>query len=142
MPKISGKVLDTKIDAKGRFLAMIQLNKKPPRKHERITVKWGQGRSDSQNAFYWLFLTYLMGTCGLEEEYDTNNDLHETLKATFLSKKTFTKSGLEIIRVGSTTKLNKSDFVEYLSKVNKAMIEYHNVDTSAFWKEYEEEWKI
>ena len=140
MPKIRARVLDTKIEGK-EFLAKLSFNGKLPRKDEYITCQWGAKRSDLQNSFYWLYLTFLFEDCNLKEEYNTIDELHETLKATFLSKRIF-KDGLELIQVGSTTKLDKVAFGEYLEKINKAMVESLHLNTAPFFEEYETSWKM
>lgn len=136
MPKVTAIVLASKI-IEGEMLAKIRLNGKMPKQGDKITVKWGRTRSNSQNALMWLFLGYLWQDCGLKDEYSTIDELHETLKATFLSKRVF-HSGKEFIHVGSTATLGKLEFGEYLERINKAMIEFHNIDTSEFWREYED----
>jgi len=141
MPKIAGKVLATKID-QGRMLAKIQLNRKLPPVGTSVIVKWGATRSNSQNAFYWAYLTFLWEDCNLKEEYLTIEELHETLKATFLSEKLIKKQEIEIVKVGSTTTLDKVSFGEYLDKVDKAMVIYYNINTSQFWKDYAENYEL
>jgi len=136
MPKISGRVLVSKL-VDGKFLAKIALNGRLLPEGVQISIKWGKCRSMAQNALMWVFLEYLWDTCGLKSEYSTIEELHETLKATFLSKRIF-HGGKEFIHVGSTTTLGKVEFGEYLEKINKAMIEYHGIDTSEFWKQYDE----
>jgi hypothetical protein len=141
MPKVTAKVLATKVE-QGKLMAILRFSEKLPPKEKLVTVEWGAKRSLMQNAFYWEYLTFLIEVCGLKENYLTIKELHETLKATFLSKRMFTKSGLEIIKVGTTTQLDKTSFAEYLEKIDKAMVEYHHVDTSQFWKDYNENYKL
>ena len=138
MAKIKAKVLQTKIDENGRFLAKICLNGKLPKVGEMITVQFGKKRSNDQNALYFVFLEFLMNDCGLKEEYADKEELHEELKGRFLAKKVRGKSGFYTIKVGSTTDLDKLAFCEYLEKVNKCMAEYKNIDCAPFWKDYQE----
>ena len=136
MPKVAGRVIASKL-VEGKFLAKIALNGRLLPEGVNISIKWGKARSNSQNALYWLFLGYLWSDCDLKSEYSTVDELHETLKATFLSKRVF-HNGKEFIKVGSTTALGKVEFGEYLEKINKAMIEYQNIDTSEFWQNYKD----
>lgn len=140
MPKVKATVLDTKA-VDGKLLAEVQFNGRLPQKGELLTVKWGRHRSGLQNNFYWLYLTFLMNDCGLKDEYLNVDELHDTLKATFLSRR-INRNGLEITKVGSTTELDKLAFGEYFDKIDKAMAEFHKIDTSAFWSEYEKFWKM
>lgn len=136
MPKVSGTVLASKI-FEGKMLAKISLNGSMPKQGDRITVKWGRTRSNSQNALYWLYLQFLWQDCNLKEEYNTVEELHETLKATFLSKRVF-HDGKEFINVKSTTALDKLAFGEYLKQIDDAMVEYHHCNTAPFWQEYKD----
>ena len=136
MPKITATVLASGI-FDGKMLAKICLNGSYPKKGERITVKWGRTRSNEQNALYWLYLQFLWQDCNLKEEYNTIDELHETLKATFLSKKVF-HNGMEFVHVKSTTTLDKLAFGEYLKQIDNAMVEYHHCNTTPFWDEYRE----
>ena len=142
MPRVKAKILSTNIDTQGHFLAQLQFNRKLPPKGVFVDVQWGAKRSLMQNAFYWEYLTFLWKDCNLKEEYLTIEELHETLKATFLSERFITKSGLEIIKVGSTTNLDKVTFGEYLDKVDKAMVVFHSIDTSSFWATYKKDYAL
>jgi hypothetical protein len=136
LPKIAGRVLASKL-VDGKFLAKIALNGRLLPEGVNISIKWGKSRSLPQNALMWLFLGYLFNDCGLKDEYATVDELHETLKATFLSKRVF-HGGHEFIHVGSTTTLGKIEFGEYLDKINRAMIDFHGIDTGPFWQEYKD----
>jgi hypothetical protein len=83
MPKTSGKVIRC-LEKDGKVGAVIQFNGKVPRAGEQVTIKWGAVRSNSQNALYWAFLGWLLDA-GLKDEYGTTEELHESLKAAFLS---------------------------------------------------------
>jgi hypothetical protein len=137
MPKVSGKVIKAGIKD-SKMLALIQLNGKLPKIGESIICKWGRTRSLSQNALYWVFLDFLMNDCGMKDEYSTSDELHETFKAAFLSKKRFGLNGQEFLQINSTTTLGKLEFGEYLEKINKACIDWFGIETSLFWKDYQE----
>jgi hypothetical protein len=132
MPKTSGKIIRC-LEKDGKVGAVIQFNGKVPRVGEQVTIKWGAVRSNSQNALYWAFLGWLLDA-GLKDEYGTTEELHESLKAAFLSK----QNSLGLLKIGSTTELGKSEFGEYVDKVNLAMAENCGIDTSEFWKKHEE----
>lgn len=142
MPRVKAKVLSTNIDAQGHFLAHLQFNRKIPPKGTFVDVHWGAKRSLMQNAFYWEYLTFLWEDCNMKEEYLTIEELHETFKATFLSERIVVKGGLEIIKVGSTTTLDKITFGEYMEKIDKAVTEYLHCNTSDFWATYKRDYSI
>ena len=125
MPKVNGKVLQTKIDENGRFLAKIQLSGKLPKVGESIMVKWGSTRTTSQNALYWKYLTWLIEDAGLKENgHYSTEALHLDLKSHLLKKGE------------STTTMNKVEFGEFFDKVNLFIVEFFGIDTSSFFKEY------
>src|SRR3990167_10662845 len=130
MPKVKAKVLSTHIDTKGYLLVHMQFNRKMPPKGAFVDVHWGSQRSLMQNNFYFEYLTFLYEDCNLKEEYLTIEELHETLKATFLSERIRMKGGLELIKVGSTTALDKVAFAEYLDKIDKAVTVYLHCNTA------------
>lgn len=137
MPTKKGKILQVgKKD--GKTACLIQLGGKLPKKGEVVTLKWGKVRSLSQNALYWKFLDYLLEDCGLKDQYIDKDELHETFKGRFLAKKSVSKSGFEIIKVGSTADLDKIAFGEYIDKIDKVVTQYCHVDTSPFWEEVKE----
>ena len=69
--------------------------------------KWKSKRSDLQNRAYWAFLREFGNHLGYDDE-----ELHETLKAKFLSD-TVDMFGEQIRRAKSTTKLKTNEFAEY-----------------------------
>ena len=75
-------------------------------------------RSLSQNALYWVYLAKVSQETGGEEE-----DLHEFFKLKFLPKKLVQFRGKnrfhKITTMGSTTKLNKIEFGEYMDKIER-----------------------
>lgn len=75
-------------------------------------------RSLSQNALMWVYLTKIALETG-----DDAEDLHEFFKSKFLPKRIVKIKGKEneheVESIGSTTKLNKADFGEYMSKIER-----------------------
>lgn len=69
-------------------------------------------RSDSQNAYYWLYLGVIS-----QETGDDPNSLHEYFKRAFLPPRFIEVMGKEVKIPASTTKLNKSDMAEYLMRI-------------------------
>lgn len=79
---------------------------------ELILRKWRSRRSNSQNALYWMYLNLIS-----EQTGNTEEDLHEIFKKSFLIPKIIKYKGQEVEVPKSTTELDKGQFVEYLSKI-------------------------
>lgn len=142
MPKVIARVLQSNIDEKGKMFAYIQLNGKLPKAGENITVKWGSTRSLSQNAIYWVFLTWCIENGLYEHGHFSPQALHEDLKAYFLDKKIYTSGEFRTIGESTTTLLNKVEFSDYFDKVDKFMLEFFNLDTTPFWKDYKDNYEV
>ena len=137
MPKVTGKILATKVDEEGRMLAKVQLNGKLPQKNESVVVKWGSNRSMAQNSLYWVYLNWVINEGGLKDcGHFCEQALHENLKAHLLSEKVFDRGKFKAIESSTTTTLNKSEFGEYFDKVDGFIQEFFGIDTRAFWQEY------
>lgn len=69
-------------------------------------------RSNQQNNFYWLYL-------GMIESETGNNadDLHEYFKRKYLKPEFIEVFGNEVKIPGTTTKLTKADFTDYLDRI-------------------------
>lgn len=72
-------------------------------------------RSALQNAFYWVYLDLVSLSSG-----HTPMELHTWAKGKFLSKGITEVFGEKVRKVSSTTDLNRSEFVEYLSQIEEA----------------------
>lgn len=143
MPKASAKVIKTKTGDKGELLAIVQFNRLSPRVGETLSVKWGSVRSLSQNALYFVFLSWLIDEGGLKEQGHFDPEaLHLDLKAHFLANKIFDKGKFKAIEESTTTDLTKSEFAEYFEKVNKFVLDFFKIDTAPFWRDYEENYKL
>ncbi len=69
-------------------------------------------RSMNQNNFYWFYLRLIANETG-----HTEQDLHDLFKRKFLPPEYKEILGVYMKLPASTTKLNKTDFGEYLDKI-------------------------
>ena len=143
MPKFQAKVLATKIDERGRMLAKIQCNQKLPPVGTIISIKYGSKRTLSQNAFLWVFYTWLINEGGLKDHgFFCPEALHYSLKAHFLSEKIMSKGEWKSVEEGTTTTLTKSEFADYMDKIDLFISDFFEIDTTPFWKIYERNFKM
>ncbi len=95
-------------------------------------------RTLKQNAFYWVFLTWLIHPYGgdLQSQGHFSVDaLHEDIKAWITMTH---KHDFDIRKRFSTAELDQKQFRKFFDLVNQElMVDILGVDTSGFWKEYE-----
>jgi len=133
MPKISGKVVATKI-IDGAMLAKIQMNGRLPPIGTPCTVKWGAQRSRDQNALYWVYLHWLIHEAGLNDQGHFAEDaLHIDLKTYILSEKIFDKGAFKAIEEATTADLTKTEFSEYFNRVQEVVLDIFGVDSAPFF---------
>jgi hypothetical protein len=132
--KVSGKVLDTKIDENGAMLAKIQLNGKLPPKGADISIKWGSQRTRDQNALYWVYLNWLIHEAGLKDQGHFSEDaLHIDLKTHILAEKIFDKGKFKAIEEATTADLTRTGFSEYFNRVQEVVLDIFGVDSAPFF---------
>lgn len=99
----------------------------------RVTLKKVfRGRSVNQNAFYWAAVIPCLASAITESWGETisNGETHIFLKDKFLSQPVINRKTGEVMgfKQDSTTKLNVSQFCEYLDKIIKFAGEFLNVE--------------
>lgn len=135
MPKVKARVKQVGYKDGGLF-ALLQFNEKAPKKDELVTVKWGSTRTKSQNALYWCYLQWLIEHGGLKDAGHFSSDaFHLDLKAHFLSEKIMDKGEWKILEEATTTTMGKTEFGEYIEKIDQWVQEFFGIDTTAFWQE-------
>jgi hypothetical protein len=133
MPKVQARVKSLKSNGKSLY-GLLEFNEKTPRVGELVMVKWGSVRTKSQNSLYWLYLNWLIEHAGLKDHGHFSPDaLHLDLKAHFLAEKTFDKGQFKAIEEATTTTLTKSEFGEYMEKVDQFIQSFFGISTADFW---------
>ena len=99
-------------------------------KGRTVSIKpLGGKRSDKQNSLYWAYLRICANTTGNEPE-----DLHKEFKLRFIGYTEQVILGKKRAKLKSTTTLSKTDFGEYLDKVELLMIQMANCPIPEDWK--------
>ena len=141
MPKVKAKIVKQKFQD-GKLYAVVQFDRKCPRDGELFTAKWGSIRTLSQNSLYWVFLNWLIEFGGLKEHgHFDPQALHMDLKAHFVAEKIFDRGQFKAIEEATTTDMTKSDFGEYVDKVDEFVKDFFQIDTAPFWKEYKQNYQ-
>jgi hypothetical protein len=91
---------------------VIQFIRSRKGKYKLILQKYRQDSSSRQNRYYWAYLHIIRTELG-----DDENSLHEYFKRALLPPKFITALGKEIKIPASTTKLDKVEFNEYITKI-------------------------
>ncbi len=134
MPKVTAQVIKTKVTESGELMAKLQFSFKMPKDGEYVTVKWGSTRSLSQNALLWVYYHWLINDAGLKDwGFFSEDALHMSLKAHFLSEKIIDRGQFREIETVTTTILTKSEFSEYFYKVDMFINEFFAICTEPFW---------
>lgn len=137
MPRVKARVKELK-SVGPKLMAVLEFNEKIPKAGELVTVKWGSTRTLSQNSLYWIFLHWLIEEGGLKDQgHFSPEALHLDLKTHFLSEKIMDKGQFKAVEEPTTTTLGKTEFGEYLDKVDKFVQEFFGLDTSSFWTDRE-----
>lgn len=96
------------------FRYWIKINAKPGDEGTmKIELKRPK-RSALQNAFYWVYLDLVSLSSG-----HTTMEIHNWAKGKFMTEGITEVFGEKVRKVKSTTDLNRSEFVEYLSQIEE-----------------------
>jgi hypothetical protein len=112
-PVFSGKIEQGKVllDNPNRYL--VQISRLEGQRIEVVLRKQKSTRSINQNNYYWGVVLELLSDNG-----NTPDEWHEMCRQMFLkSFKTVNNKEIEFAR--STTKLNTTEFEEYLEKIRR-----------------------
>ena len=137
------------MERQGRVLAVepqevgtrvtILMSDKTPKVGDSARIRWGRQRSKDSNSLYWVYLSWLHEEGGLKDQgYVTPEEIHESCKGHFLMVREKDKHGIMVIREKSTTELDQTEFTEYMEKVDLLMNSFFGIDSSVFWKEYQD----
>lgn len=133
---VKGRVVKV-VEKNGAMYCVVQMNGKLPAVGDFVTMKWGSVRSLSQNALYWVYLNWLIDHAGLKDQgHFSAEALHIDLKTHILAQKIFDRGKFKAIEEATTTDLNKTDFGEYLTKVEEVIKDIFNIDSAPFWLEH------
>lgn len=84
-------------------------------KRVSVSIKlWHSTRTLAQNRYYWLYLNLIERETGNPAE-----DMHEYFKRVFLKPEKMRVFDKEFYIPGSTTRLNKLEFSDYISKIER-----------------------
>jgi hypothetical protein len=86
-------------------------------------------RSNPQNRYYWGLVIPMMKKAFEDLGHElTAEEVHEFLKARFNFTEVINEQTAEMIQIPlSTTRLNKSDFSEYIEKIQRFAAEFLNL---------------
>lgn len=106
-------VINNKLQANVAKSIALDLNKFEGQRIELTIQKLKSTRSSQQNRLWWLYVGILSKELGY-----TKDELHEILKYKFLKReKVDEKTGEVFEYLGSTTKLNKTEFADMVNEL-------------------------
>jgi len=94
-----------------------------------VEISKANKRSNPQNAYYWSVVVSLMKKGFEDLGHDTTlEETHEFLKAKFNFKEIVNQGTGEVNQIPlSTTRLTKSEFSEYIEKIQRFAAEFLNI---------------
>lgn len=103
-------------------------NKSLPDGRYKVTVEKSDKRSSQQNRYYWGVVIHLINQAFYDLGHElTAEETHEFLKAKFNHKEIVNSDTGELLQLPlSTTRLNKSEFSEYVEKIQRFAAEFLN----------------
>ena len=124
IPILYGKVRDGKIKLDAPQSYLVEISRLEGQRIELTIRRERHVRSLSQNKYYWgVIIEILSNNFGYDKE-----EMHEALKFKFLKKHEDT----DLVTVGSTAKLSKAEFTEYIDEIIRwSSSEYQVVIPSA-----------
>jgi len=138
MPKVKCRMISSKWD-EGKLIGVVRFDQKCPGNGELFTSKWGSVRTGSQNSLYWLLLSWCIEVGGLKDKgHFDPQALHLDIKAYFLAEKVFDKGQFKVIESEdpTTTDMTRSEFGEYVDKVDEFIKDFFEISTAPFFEEY------
>lgn len=112
IPLFFAKAKDGMIEWNNKNAVFLYLVKLEGKEISVIIETYKGKRTLDQNALYWHYLTIISSETG-----HTENELHEIFKRLYLPPQFLKYKGREIKIPGSTAKLNKVQFGEYLDRI-------------------------
>lgn len=95
----------------------------------KITIKRGKRRSNKQNRYYWGVVVAMVFQGLRDQGFDTiiePEDAHLVCKSMFL-KEVEEHNGIKIEKAGSSKKLTKKEFEEYVAHITLWAWDYLNI---------------
>lgn len=120
-PIFTGKIEKGRLILDRPSFYLVSLSKLEGKYVELVLRKKRSKRSDQANRYYWgVVVEILAGHLGYDKD-----SLHDALKEKFLSS--HERDGHGLIRIGSTAKLNTSEFNDYIEQIKRWSAEHLQV---------------